>query len=407
MASHAPPPIDVLSDVAEIVVVHSAKGGVGKSTVAANLAVALARRGLAVGLLDADMYGPSIAHMFGDASIPYESPRGGTVLPLERHGVKFMSIANAAGDTAPIIWRGPMVSQAIGQLLGGIDWGRLDVLLIDMPPGTGDALLGLGQNLGLSGAVTVTTPSVLSLTDSRRGMDGFGQLAVPLLGLVENMTDFVCDDCGERTAIFGDSVGDAVAAEAGTPLLGRIPIDPTVMTGGDEGVPVCAGRPDSPTARAFAATADALLGRLAAHGRAATGDFDLEWRLMGPGEFRPEPAPARAAGAPSGGDGRPERPVALWQAGNTRLGIRWADGETTFHGAYELRMACPCAGCVEEWSREKLPTLDQVPQDVRPVRIATVGRYAVQPTWSDGHHTGIYSFTELRKGVGRVEPPRA
>jgi ATP-binding protein involved in chromosome partitioning len=401
MATPAPPPIDALAGVREIVAVHSAKGGVGKSTVAANLAVTLARRGLAVGLLDADMWGPSVAHMFGDSSMPAPSPRGGLVLPLERHGVKFLSIANAAGDSAPIIWRGPMVSQAIAEFLSGIDWGTLDVLFVDMPPGTGDALLGIGQSVTLSGVVTVTTPSALSLSDTIRGMQGFGQLSVPLLGLVENLAELVCDGCGDRVALFGKGEGEAAAAELGVPFLGRLPIDPAVVVGGDSGVPIVASDPDGETARAYGELADGLTAQLAVHGRAATGTFEIPWQNLRADVFRAEP---QSEPADVGDDTRPDLPVAIWQAGDRILGIRWADGETTFHGAYELRLACPCAGCVEEWSGEKLPSLDQVPADVRPVHIATVGRYALQPRWSDGHDTGIYSFRDLRDGAGRIEP---
>ncbi len=400
MASQAPPPIEVLAGVREIVAVHSAKGGVGKSTVAANLAVTLARRGLAIGLLDADMHGPSIAHMFGDDSMPAPSTREGTVLPLERHGVKFLSIANAAGDSAPIIWRGPMVSQAIGQLLEGIDWGALDILLIDMPPGTGDALLGIGQSLSLSGVVTVTTPSTVSLTDTQRGMEGFGQLAIPLLGLVENMSELICDGCGDRVAVFGEGSGETIAADLGIPFLGRLPLDPSVLAGGDSGVPACTSAPDGATAKAFDGMAEGLLSGLSLHGRAAAGSFDVLWQDLLPEVFRAEPQSPHSGIA---ANASPDLPLSIWQAADDALAILWADGETTFHGTYALRIACPCAGCVEEWSRKKLPSLDEVPDDVRPVRIGTVGRYALQPTWSDGHHTGMYSFTELRAGVGRIE----
>ncbi len=408
MSASAPPPMDVLSGVKEIVAVHSAKGGVGKSTLAANLAVTLARRGLVVGLLDADVHGPSIAHMFGDDSMPEPSFRPGMALPLIRHGVKYLSIANAAGDDAPIIWRGPMVSQAIGQLLGGVDWGALDLLILDMPPGTGDAILGVGQTITLSGVVSVTTPSTLSVTDTRRGMQGFGQLSIPILGLVENMAALVCDECGERAEIFGESVGQDTADELGIPLLGELPIDPALVAGGDAGVPTAAADPEGATAQAFDKIADSLLEALAIHGRAATASFEVIWQGLPADTFRPDPPQALAAPTGEvgrGGEGQQvDLPLAVWQAANDALGIRWADGESSFHGAYELRMACPCAACVEEWSREKLPSLDDVPRNVKPVRISTVGRYALQPAWSDDHHTGIYSFRDLRAGAGRIDP---
>jgi ATP-binding protein involved in chromosome partitioning len=387
----------VLAQVADIVAVHSAKGGVGKSTVAANLAVVFARLGMRVGLLDADVHGPSIAHMMGSAEWPREAADGKHALPLERHGVHYMSIANVAAEGLPIVWRGPMVAQAISQLLTQVDWGELDVLLVDMPPGTGDAVLGLGQTVPLAGVVTVTTPQELSLADTRRGIRAFEQLQVPVLGLVENMAGFVCDACGDEVALFGEGGGRRAAEQMGIAFLGNIPLVPGIGTAGDAGTPITAADPDSPVALAFARTASAVLARLAESGRSAS-PVDIAWRRMDPKEFRREP-PRAAAHAP----GRPELPATVWQAADDTLGILWADGETTFHGSFELRQACPCAGCVEEWTGRRMSTLDGVPRDVRPVTIRGVGRYALQPVWSDGHRTGLYPFKELRRGAGAVK----
>jgi ATP-binding protein involved in chromosome partitioning len=291
-----------------------------------------------------------------------------------------------------------MVASALGQLLEIADWGTLDLLLVDMPPGTGDAVLGIGQSVRLSGVVVVTTPQGLSLSDTRRGIRAFGQLQVPILGLVENMAAFLCD-CGERVAIFGEGGGAAAAESLGIPFLGRIPLEPRVVETGDAGRPIVDADPDSPAARAFEAAARAALAQLALHGR-ARGGFDLAWERKRAGALRREP-PVRPPPAPAATD--PATPVAVWQASDDALGILWGDGRTTFHRARELRLACPCAACADEWTREKLPSLERVPPDVRPVAIRSVGRYALQPEWSDGHRTGIFTFRELHAGAGAVD----
>jgi ATP-binding protein involved in chromosome partitioning len=386
-----------LDSVRDIVAVHSAKGGVGKSTTAANLAVTFARLGLDVGLLDGDVYGPSIAHMFGASQAPLPSHHGDTVQPLERHGVRFLSVANLAGPSTPIIWRGPMVSSALQQLLSLVEWGELDLLLVDLPPGTGDAILTVGQQVALSGAIIVTTPQEMSLADTRRGIQAFRALQVPILGLVENMSIFICDHCGDELALFGDRGGERTAEHLGIPLLGRIPIVTKIREAGDSGEPVCAAEPLGSSARVFESVARALLARLSVEGR--RGKLELRWEKRPRGEFRAKPPGKAPTAAPSA----PDSPLEIWQASDDVLGILWGDGTATFHGAYQLRRSCPCAKCVNEWTRERLPSLDAVPSDVRPVVIDSVGRYAIQPTWSDGHRTGIFSFRDLRAGAGAVE----
>ncbi|MEZ5063675.1 MAG: P-loop NTPase [bacterium] len=394
-ASAAPTGPPGIARVKEIVVVHSAKGGVGKSTVSTNLAVTFARLGLNVALLDADIHGPSIALMLGSSERPAASPDGTMALPITRHGVAYLSLANIAADDAPIIWRGPMVASALQQMLGQVDWGERDLLLIDLPPGTGDTLLGLGQSLTLSGVVAVTTPQEMSLADTRRGLAAFGQLQVPIFGLIENMAGFVCDGCGERALPFGEGGGAEAARKLGIPFLGRLPLDPAIGVGGDRGRPIAA-ETDSPSARAFEGIARAVLAQIGVHGSTA-GTTELTWERLAPGEFRAEPpGPLPPAGSPGG-------VRTLWQASDDTLGILWNDGRSTFHGAYELRTACPCAACHEEWTGERMASLDQVPADVRPIVIRTVGRYAIQPVWSDGHRTGIFAFPDLARGVGAVE----
>jgi ATP-binding protein involved in chromosome partitioning len=380
-----------VAKVREIVVVHSAKGGVGKSTVAANLAVTFARLGVNVALLDGDIHGPSIAHMFGSSERPGVAPGLQKVRPLERHGVAYLSLANVAGDDVPIIWRGPMVSGALAQLLGEVHWGDRDLLLIDLPPGTGDAILSVGQDLALSGVVAVTTPQELSLSDTRRGLAAFVQLQVPVLGLVENMAGFVCDECGERALPFGEGGGEKAAGVTGVPSLGRLPLDPSIAVAGDAGKPA-ATDPDSSVAAAFDSLARSVLAQLALQGRVRAAAFDLDWEELSEGEIRREPP---ASAEPSGAR---DQAAAIWQAADDVLGVLWGDGQSTFHGARELRLACPCAACRDEWTGERLSSLDEVPEDVRPTAIRSVGRYAIQPIWSDGHRTGIFSFRDLRDG---------
>jgi ATP-binding protein involved in chromosome partitioning len=260
-------------------------------------------------------------------------------------------------------------------------------------------VLGIGQAVQLSGVIVVTTPQSLALSDTRRGIHAFEKLQVPVLGLIENMAEFVCDGCGDRIALFGEGGGKAAAEELGIPFLGRVPLDPAVVPGGDSGVPASASDPDGPAGRAFGNVARQVVARLSLEGGGA-GVFHVEWKKMKDKDVKKDPPQKVKA------SGDAERPDAVWQAADRVLGIRWGDGVTTYHGAYELRMACPCAGCVEEWSGEKLPSLNQVPNDVRPVDVKSVGRYALLPVWSDGHRTGMFAFRDLRQGVGAVDAPR-
>ncbi len=383
----------VLERVRDVVAIHSAKGGVGKSTVASNLAVALARLGLRVGLLDADVHGPSIAHMFGSDAHPSAAGDGVRVRPIERYGVRFLSLANVVTPDAPVIWRGPMVVSALQQLVTMVDWGDLDVLLLDLPPGTGDAVLSLAQMIALSGVVVVTTPQEMSLSDTRRGIQAFAKLDVPILGIIENMSVFVCDACGSEAALFGEGGGRATAERMGLPFLGRVPIVPAIREAGDAGEPLVHREPESAAARAFDAIARPVIVALAEDDRVGADALTVAWKSMKSGEKRDTPPGAKLP-APAPG---PPRALRVWQAADDRLAIAWSDGERTFHDTYELRTSCPCAMCVEEWTGRRMPSLDAVPRDVRPVVIRPVGRYAIQPEWSDGHKTGIFAFTELRR----------
>jgi ATP-binding protein involved in chromosome partitioning len=241
------------------VAVASGKGGVGKSTVAVNIATVLAQHGARVGLLDADIYGPNVPTMMGvDHLPPVNSDK---LLPAEAHGVKLMSIGFLVKPNQPLIWRGPMLHSAIRQFLTDVDWGELDYLIVDLPPGTGDAALSLAQSLPLSGGIIVTLPQQVSLDDARRGLEMFRQLEVDIFGVVENMSYLELPD-GQRLDIFGSGGGERMAQEAGVAFIGAIPIDPAVREGGDKGVPVVLSRPESPVARAFVAVAEDIAARI-------------------------------------------------------------------------------------------------------------------------------------------------
>jgi ATP-binding protein involved in chromosome partitioning len=256
----------VLAGVKSVIAVASGKGGVGKSTVAVNLAVALAQTGLTVGLLDADIYGPSLPRMLGVNRKPLV--RDGKMIPLPAWGVACMSIGFLVDEETAMVWRGPMVMGALNQMLGQVDWGTLDVLVIDMPPGTGDAQLTLAQRANLAGAVIVSTPQDIALIDARRGVKMFEQVRVPVLGIVENMSYFSCPHCAGRTDIFGHGGARAEAGRIGVPFLGEIPLLLAIRETGDAGAPITASEPDGDAAAAFRAVAGALAPALAA-GRAA------------------------------------------------------------------------------------------------------------------------------------------
>ena len=247
-----------LPGVRSIVAVASGKGGVGKSTVATNLAVALSQAGFRTGLLDADIYGPNIPLLMGVEGKP-EVKGDNRIVPFFNHGVKLQSLGFFLTDSTPVIWRGPMVMKAVQQLLQETDWGELDVLVIDLPPGTGDVQLTLVQTVPLTGAVLVTTPQNLALLDVQKGAEMFKHVNAPLLGIVENMSYFVCPDCGKETEIFRRGGGQKESERLGIPLLGRIPLESAVCDAGDAGVPVVVGAPDSRAGQEFRQVAAAVV----------------------------------------------------------------------------------------------------------------------------------------------------
>src|SRR6187397_495542 len=256
--------------VKNIIAVASGKGGVGKSTVSVNLAVALAQAGATVGLLDADITGPNIPQMLGVEGQPKASSNN-KITPLERHGVKTISIQFFVPEGQPIVWRGPLVGGAIQQFLRDVEWGELDYLVIDLPPGTSDAQLTLAQAVPISGAVLVTTPQEVALTDVGKALAMFERMSVPVIGLVENMTAFACPHCGELTEIFGRGGGERFCQEHGIDFLGGVPLDITVRQGGDVGVPAVAQREPGPAARAVVQVAQNVAAHVSVRAAAAEG----------------------------------------------------------------------------------------------------------------------------------------
>ena len=340
--SQAPAGPEKLPGIRHIIAVGSGKGGVGKSTVSVNLALALQQRGARVGLVDADILGPSIPGMLG---IPTGEPPAMTLenrmIPAERHGLKVVSMGMLTGDDQPAVLRGPMVGKYLKMFVGGVQWGELDYLILDLPPGTGDTQLTLAQSMPLSGVVIVTTPQAVSLKIARRGLRMFEKVQVPILGIVENMRTFTCPHCGETTDIFRHGGGELMAQLS---------------------------------------TAD-------------TGLKPFVWKWDSN-----EGAPAWNEGAvqPSGAR---NIPVGLLRRDPRTLSLLWQDGHRDDLDVRDLRLACRCALCVEEMSGRKLLDPATVRADVSPRQIVSIGNYAIQFDWSDGHNSGIYAFNDLR-GLG-------
>lgn len=356
-----PPAPSKPEGVRNVVAVASGKGGVGKSTVSANLAVALAAGGARVGLLDADVYGPSQTTMFGVDARP-ETDEQRRLLPREAHGVRFISMGMLSSKETPVIWRGPMASRLVQQFFSGVVWGELDYLLVDLPPGTGDVQLTIAQTAALAGAVIVTTPQAVARTIAEKGLRMFQPVQVPVLGVIENMSSFACPHCGGTTEVFASGGGREVASDLGLPFLGAIPLDPEVVVAGDAGTPTVARDPDRPAAAAY---------------REIARRVSLEV--------------ARANERPEGGAAES---VAVREGA---VEVRWSDGRTDRLDFEYLRNHCPCATCVDEWSGRRKSLTLLLPTTFAPNRLVPVGNYGVQIHWNDGHETGIYSHQLLRR----------
>ena len=265
--------LPLLKGVKNLIAVASGKGGVGKSTTAVNLALALAQQGARVGLLDADIYGPSIPQMLGVGGQQPHSPDGKHIEALKGHGIALMSIGFLVDADSPMVWRGPMVTQALEQLLRDTLWGELDYLVVDMPPGTGDIQLTLAQKVPVTGSVIVTTPQDIALLDARKGIRMFEKVGVPILGVVENMSMHICSHCGHAEPIFGEGGGQALGADFNVPLLGQLPLDLRIRQGLDAGQPIVAADPESPISQQYRDIALRVAGEIAAKARDTSHKF--------------------------------------------------------------------------------------------------------------------------------------
>ncbi|TAN63760.1 iron-sulfur cluster carrier protein ApbC [bacterium] len=255
------PEKSAIPGVKNTIAIASGKGGVGKSTVAVNLALALSATGSKVGLLDMDVYGPSVPTMMGIHKTPEATPDE-KLMPLENHGLKLMSVGFMLDEETPLIWRGPLVMQLVKQFLMGVMWGELDYLVIDLPPGTGDVQLSLVQTIPLTCAVIVTTPQNIALIDARRAIKMFSEVTVPVVGIIENMSSFVCPHCNETTEIFSHGGGEKTSERYGIPLIGKIPIDLAIREGGDSGNPIVTAFPGSPQTKAFLKIAESVASKI-------------------------------------------------------------------------------------------------------------------------------------------------
>jgi len=386
---------DKLPGIRHIIAVASGKGGVGKSTVSVNLALALQMQGARVGLVDADILGPSIPGMLGiPTGKPPDVTDEGRAIPIERHGIATISMAMITGDDTPAVLRGPMVSKYLKMFIDATQWGELDYLLLDLPPGTGDTQLTLAQSFPLSGAVIVTTPQDVSLKIARRGLRMFERVHVPILGIIENMSGFTCAHCGEITDVFRRGGGERMSKELAVPYLGAIPLDADIVTGGDDGCPIVVARPDSIAARAYTSVAAQLAGQLDKTPATALKPFAWQWDNN-------DGAPEWAESASRPGGIR-TRPIGLRRHDLRTLAVLWEDGHRDHFDVRDLRLNCRCALCIEEMSGRKLLDPLKVRADVRPRTISSIGNYAIGIDWSDGHNSGLYSFDHLRSLGERI-----
>jgi ATP-binding protein involved in chromosome partitioning len=338
-----------LKQVKYILAVSSCKGGVGKSTVAAMLAKTLGSRGAKVGLLDADIYGPSVPTLFNLHEPGVRATAENKFIPHEVDGVKLMSFGFLMGD-GPAVLRGPMVAQYMQQLLHGVVWGELDYLVIDMPPGTGDIQLTISQSIQIDASVIVTTPHQLSLTDVRKGIMMFDKVNVPVLGIVENMAYFICDGCDKTHHIFGDAGGRTLEERFGLETLAELPI-----TGNLSG------------------SLDAL-----DESGIANETTDIIIRALGKKILE-----------------KPERPTVDFNA--KTITLSWPDGEIAKVSNAALRRACSCALCVDEMTRAPLLDPKTIPMDIHAKKVGIIGNYAVMVDWSDGHNTGFFPYSTIRE----------
>jgi len=365
-----PKPMAEVPGVKTLIAVASGKGGVGKSTVAVNLALGLQAAGKTVGILDADIYGPSQPRLLGLKGQP-QVVKGKTLKPMQGYGLKAMSMGFMVDEETPVIWRGPMVVGALNQMLRDVAWGEdgdLDVLIIDMPPGTGDVQLTMAQQVPLSGAVIVSTPQDLALIDARKGLAMFRKVGVPVLGIVENMSTFICPKCGERSDIFGHGGAEAEAKRLGVPFLGAVPLDMDVRMRSDTGQPITATLPDSAHAQIFRDIAKRTWAELEQAKQIAVRPPRLEMTDKGAG-----------------------------------LTVEFACGPTYELSAELLRVMSPSAE-VQGHSPEQRVTVG-AKRNVKIKELRPVGNYAIRIAFDDGHDTGLFTWTYLQQ-LGREKDMR-
>ncbi|PIP94699.1 MAG: sodium:proton antiporter [Bdellovibrio sp. CG12_big_fil_rev_8_21_14_0_65_39_13] len=350
-----------LESIKHVIAIASGKGGVGKSTVTTNLAIALAKRGLKVGVMDGDIYGPSQPGMFGAGQPP--KGHNGAIIPSEKYGVKYISMGTMNPQGGAVIMRAPLAVRAINQFLGGVIWGELDYLLIDLPPGTGDIQLTLAQSARLSGAVIVTTPQRVAVDIAKKGLEMFRTLNVPILGIIENMSGFTCPHCHEKSEIFKHGGGHDLAKTLEVPFLGEVPLDPIIMMSGDDGKPVLEINESSIPASAFKALALKIERDIGKLQSTSTQEEPKKIEISAQGE----------------------------------LVLTWESQEKSILDPFSLRLSCPCASCVDENTGKRIIQPSMIKIDIKVIEAGVIGRYGLSLKYSDGHGTGIYKYTKLKE----------
>ncbi len=358
----------LLPNVKNIIPIASGKGGVGKSTVSANIALALAQTGAKVGLMDADVYGPSIPTILGISEKPLSI--NNRIVPVEKYSLKVISMGFFVPANEAVIWRGPMLHKMVNDFLNLVNWGELDYLIIDLPPGTGDIQLSLCQTIAITGAVIVSTPQDVAWNVAQKAIMMFDKLNAPILGVIENMSHFVCNHCGHTEEIFGSGGAKRAAERLEIPYLGGIPLDTSIRVTADQGDPVVHRDPESLASKEIIKIAVRLVDQV------GTRNSQGEHRIV---------------------------PVKIGAFSQPEIQIEWSDGKKSVYSPKTLRSACPCAACVNELTGERTIDPQRIPADIRAVAIQPVGRYALHIVWSDGHATGFYGFELLRKLSSSLE----
>lgn len=358
-------PIRPSNKIKFIIAIASGKGGVGKSTVSSNLAFALKEQGFKVGLLDADIYGPSQALMLG--SEEKATAKNGLLMPIESNGIKFISMSAVNPKDGAVIVRAPIAVQAVNQFLNGVQWGQLDYLLIDLPPGTGDIQLSLAQKAKLTGVIIVTTPQSLAVKIARKSLQMFDKVNVPILGVIENMSSYTCEHCHQQSAIFNEGGGQAMAQQDNIKLLAQIPLDSDILTHAGSGSSIISDKPDSIVSKAFMAAALELNENLQAKENNISSELEPQHLL--------------------------------YNKGLNQLEVSWHDGQKLQISPYKLRSLCICASCRDEITGEPILDVASIAKDLTILDVKNVGRYGLGIKFSDQHATGIYRFELLKNMV--------